>query len=254
MPGSFLLCRFRTGRSRVYPLLGFQESTFLQDYPQQNLLRGFVSDREMVEYILARLESQGEQHGGYAYHGADAPNRIHLTEGNFPAAEHYLSLLHQMDEAMKDLLTQLSSSERDTIVLFLGDHWPALEEGFYQALHGGGFDSLQEQMLCYTVPFFLWANFDIAEETAVQTSLNYLGVRLLQAAGVQLPPYYQFLEEMQAQIPAINVFGCVSQESGGFIPLDAAADRESLWLNRYAILQYNALFDKKNRSGQFFPD
>ena len=38
-------------RTQVYPLLGFSEMTFDDNYPYQDLIREFVSDREMYSYV-----------------------------------------------------------------------------------------------------------------------------------------------------------------------------------------------------------
>lgn len=47
------------GRKVTYPRLGFKESTFLPDYPQENLLREYVSDQEMYEYVIDKLTADG---------------------------------------------------------------------------------------------------------------------------------------------------------------------------------------------------
>ena len=85
-----------------------------------------------------------------------------------------------------------------------------------------------------------------------RTSLNYLGRYMLEAAGMELPPYYQFLKEMEAVIPAVNHTGYYSKEQGKYITLAEASGQEKEWLDRYAVLQYNDLFDEENRSEQFF--
>ena len=107
-------------------------------------------------------------------------------------------------------------------------------------------------MLQYTVPFLIWANFDIPEQTVDLTSLNYLPRYLLEAAGLQLPAYYQFLSDTEAVIPAINAYGYYSLSQNTFLTLDEATGEEAQWLNRYAMLQYNNLFDAKHRSSTFY--
>ena len=66
----------------------------------------------------------------------------------------------------------------------------------------GSFDTLTEQTLQYQVPFYLWASFDIPEESVPLTSLNYLPLLLLKTAGIPLSPYYQLLSDVQqASLP-----------------------------------------------------
>ena len=72
-------------------------------------------------------------------------------------------------------------------------------------------------------------------------------------AGISLPPYNQFLSEMETVIPAINANGFYSLVTSCYLDFDEADEVEAKWLNMYEILQYNCIFDEKNRNGVFFP-
>lgn len=252
-------------RTNVYPHLGFDRMSFDTDYPYQDLIREFVSDREMYRYVLDALEDaeQGplflfgitmQNHGDYIYEGPNYEQTIFLEDYamEHPMAEQYLNLLHESDKAVEAFLTELEDWPEDTIVLFFGDHFPQVEGDFFLEVHGGPFETLPEQQLQYTVPFFLWANYDIPEQTIECTSLNYLGRYLLGVAGIQLPPYYRFLKDLETVIPAVNANGYYSLSQGTYLPLDQAEGEEAQWLDWYEILQYNGMFDNKNRSGIFF--
>lgn len=252
-------------RTTAYPLLGFSESTFEDSYPYENLIREYISDREMYEFLLDRLDDQGEtplflfgismqNHGGYTYEGDNYTQTVFLEgyEGEYSDVEQYLTLLHESDCAMEYLLTALQKRERKTVVLFFGDHFPSVEAGFYEELNGGPLDTLESQMKEYMVPFFIWANYDIPEQEVEITSLNYLSRYLLEAAELPLSPYHEFLKDLEEEIPAINALGYYSKSQGGYIPLSDARDEEAAWLSRYAKLQYNHLADAKNKSELFF--
>lgn len=252
-------------RPTAYPNMGFETSTFVDDYPCEKLVREFVSDQEMYEYVLNALEKQKEKplflfgitmqnHGGYTYTGENFVQTIQL-DGNqqeYPAAEQYLSLINQSDQALKNFIEKLDEQPRDTVLLFFGDHMPNLEKEFYEALHGGPFKTLSEQQLQYKVPFLIWANYDIPEQTVACTSLNYLGRYLLEAADIELPPYYQFLKELEENIPSLNAMGYYSVSQQSFLPLDQARGQEAQWLKKYQEIQYNGLFDRKSRNESFF--
>ena len=85
------------------------------------------------------------------------------------------------------------------------------------------------------------------------TSLNFLSTLTLERAGVELPEYNKFLAELMDVVPAINSRGYYSKSKGCYLHLDEAAGEEAEWINRYHILQYNSMFDKKRRSDVFFP-
>lgn len=257
-----------TGWSRptVYPLLGFDRFTFIEDYPQEDLIRSFVSDREMFSYVMNTMNTKDpdsplfvmgitmQNHGHYYYGGADFTPSVQLEgyDKDYPQAEQYLSVLHETDKALEAFLTALQDYPEDTIVLFFGDHLPSIENDFYTALNGGPIDTDAEKAQLYTVPFFIWSNFDTKQASIPCTSLNYLPCYLLEYAGLELPAYYSMLADIRDTVPAINAYWYYSLEQGDFVPIDSASGTEAEVLSKYRILQYNNLFDKKNRNYKLF--
>lgn len=258
-------------RKRNYPILGFEESTFIDSYPNQNLLRTYISDQEMYEFMLNRLNQETESplfffgvsmqnHGGYGYTGEDFVKTISLTDypDQFPRAEQYLSSLHASDSALEYLIENLRNSSEDTIVLLFGDHLPRVENELFEALCGGPLDTLEEQMRQYSVPFFIWANFDLDARVIEHTGLNYLSTYLLEAAGLPLSPYHKMLQELSETIPAINPLGYYSAVQGKFLTVEEAPPQDANAIDRLAFLQYNNLFDPSARSftlfSQFLPN
>ena len=252
-------------RTKAYPYLGFDDATFIEDYPQEDLVRAYVSDREMYAYILDRLDSGKaepqfifgitmQNHGGYEPTEENYVHTIELQDysRDYPEAEVYLTLTNYSDDAVKYFFGELEKREKDTIVLFFGDHLPTMETAFLEELYGGGFHTLDDKMLQYTVPFYIWANYDIEEKTVGCTSLNYLSCYLLEAAGIRLPPYFQFLKDAEAVIPSVNAHGYYSEELQSYQTADNARGQEQEWLEKYRTLQYNGIFDKKNLSRHFF--
>ncbi|MBQ3055762.1 MAG: LTA synthase family protein [Oscillospiraceae bacterium] len=257
-------------RKKLYPEFGFVDATFLDSYPQKNLLRTYVSDQEMYEFMLEKIKAPRENplfffgvsmqnHGGYDYTGEDFVNTVSLTDypDLFPRAEQYLSTLHASDKALEFLIESLRDFPEDTILLLFGDHQPWLEGEFYESIGAWKLSGLEKTMTQYTVPFFIWANYDISPEEIPLTGINYLPHRLLTAAGLPLSPYYESLRELEQIIPALNPYGYYSKEAQGYLPLEDAAGAEKNALDRLAILQYNNLFDPAHRSyslfGQFIP-
>lgn len=254
-------------RNTIYPYFGFDKITFSEAYANNYPLRYYTSDRDMFEYILENLADKEDDrplflfgvtmqnHGGYDYNGDNFVERIQFTqsEGEYPLATQYINLLNETDKAVKYFINQLKRQKEPTIVLFFGDHLPQLEKDFYTDLYGGNFKTLPEQQLHYTVPFFIWANYDIPEETIFCTSLNYLSVHLLEAAGLPLSPYQRFLADTETIIPALNHSGFYSKEQETFIPYNEASPKEQEALNRYQSLVYNHLFDRRHKNTIFFP-
>lgn len=253
-------------RPAVYDYLGFDQCYFLEDFPQENYVRDYVSDREMFEFLIETYEAQKDEplfffgvtmqnHGAYYYSGDNYTQYISLEEygDDFPDAEQYLSLIYETDRAVEYLISYFQDVDEDVLIVFFGDHQPKVDEAFFETIGGGTADTLAEQQKRYQVPFFIWANYDIDEAYVDCTSLNYLSSYVYQAAGLTLPPYNRFLQELETVIPVINANGFYSLSSGGYLSFDEAEGEEQQWLALYEALQYNSCFDKTNRSQIFFP-
>lgn len=220
----------------------------------------------MYEFTLDKLKTRDtekplflfgitmQNHGGYTYKGEDFINTVKLTgySKEYPKAEQYFTLINESDKALEYLITELKNYNEKTIVVFFGDHFPKVETEFYEELHGGSYDTLSEQLLQYKVPFMIWANYDIEEKNVECTSLNYLSRYMLDAAGIELPSYHNFLKDMENVVPAMNALGYYSVSEGGFVSYDKAKGEEAAWLNQYEALQYNNLFDEENRDDELF--
>lgn len=252
-------------RPTAYSHLGFDECYFVEDFPQENYVREYVSDQEMFEFLIETYEAQKEyplfifgvtmqNHGGYTYSGENYTQSISLNDyDEFPEVEQYLSLIHETDKAVECLITYFENVDEDVVIVFFGDHQPKINDAFYEAISGTSADTLDEQQKRYEVPFFIWANYDIEEKYIDCTSLNYLSSYVYDVAGINLPPYNQFLSEMETVIPAINANGFYSLNAGGYLPFDEANEDEARWLSLYEMLQYNNIFDREHYNETFFP-
>lgn len=253
-------------RPTAYEYLGFDESYFIEDFPQMNFVRKYVSDQEMFEFLIKTYEAQKENplflfgvsmqnHGGYTYAGENYTQHISLNNfgDEYPKVEQYLSLIHETDKAVEHLITYFQNVDDDVVIVFFGDHQPKIDESFYEAISGTTADTLDEQQKRYKIPFFIWANYDIEEKSVDCTSLNYLSSYVYDVAGIPLPPYNQFLQEMEKTIPSINANGFYSSSAERYLPFDKANEDELAWLESYEILQYNSIFDNRHRNDVLFP-
>ena len=260
---------YETGWSRdlVYPTLGFDESYFIEHFDQSQLIRKYISDEELYSKIIERYESRKvnenlfimsismQNHGGYATSYDNFPENYYKIGRSYTDANQYFSLIRESDNALRDFVNYFETVEEPVEIIFFGDHQPSLNRKFYEILNGKGLSGLTlgELQALYTVPFFIWTNYDTPEETVEITSLNYLSTLALERAGIDLPPYNQFMSDMMEVVPAINSRGYYSIEHGKYIHVEDALGKELEWIKKYESLQYNGLFDAKNKSSIFFP-
>lgn len=253
-------------RTTVYPYYGFDNIYFKEAYLQENLLRGHVSDQEMYEQLITWYEAKEDDenvfyfgvtmqnHSPYDYQSTEFEEDIKV-EGyskEYPDVNQYLTIINRSDQALEYLVNYFKTVEKDVVLLFFGDHFPRISNEFYSEIYKEGFETLEEQMLQYKVPFVIWTNFDIEENIVECTSLNYLSNYVYKAAEMELSPYNRFLDEMMEYVPAINAHGYYSKEKGKFISLDEAEGNEAKWIEKYQNLQYNSTFDDEGKSEIFW--
>ena len=238
-------------RDTVYPAMGFSEMYFLPDFDNAAKVRNYVSDQSDFEKIVEIYENKGDNplflfnvtmqnHSSYTESFDNFDPQIEV-EGGSQTLNNYLSLLSLSDAALGELISYFEEQEEDTIIVFFGDHQTTnsvIEPILKQNGKSSSTLTEEEQADRYKVPFFIWANFDIEEETGVETSVNYLGAKTLQAAGVPMDGYFTYLSVFSETVPVISA-NHVTLADGTF----TNADDQSELLSDYKGYQYYRLFD-----------
>lgn len=238
-------------RDTVYPAMGFSEMYFLPDFDNAAKVRNYVSDQSDFEKIVEIYENKGDNplflfnvtmqnHSSYTESFDNFDPQIEV-EGGSQTLNNYLSLLSLSDAALGELISYFEEQEEDTIIVFFGDHQTTnsvIEPILKQNGKSSSTLTEEEQTDRYKVPFFIWANFDIEEETGVETSVNYLGAKTLLAAGVPMDGYFTYLSVFSETVPVISA-NHVTLADGTF----TNADDQSELLSDYKGYQYYRLFD-----------
>lgn len=242
-------------RETIYPLLGFERSIFIDEYNRNNKLRSYISDMACVDKIIQVYEEKEagtplflfnvtmQNHGGYTEEFLNFAPDITVEGLDNLSVEQYLSLLKVSDAEFERLVTYFSQVEEDTMIVFFGDHQPNdAVAGPLVKLNGKNIKNFSDGELLtrYEVPYVIWANYDIAEETDLDTSLNYLGVKMLETAGVETYAYQNFLHELEEVYPIIS---SMQVELADGTISNASEEEEGLRL--YESIQYYYLFDNE---------
>lgn len=241
-------------REFIYDLMGFDYRYFQGSFPFEDKLRNYVSDEADFKSILEwRNNTEGpffmfnvtmQNHSNY---GGDFDNFDPQIVAKFKNTysnkylNKYLSLMYETDQDVASLLSELSQSDRKTIVVFWGDHQPNdyVVRPIYKE-YGLDFDNqtYEQQQQRQKTPFFIWANYDIQEQTNVEIILNYLNILLFETAGLQLDEYQTFRKNLwQGQIPMMNAVG-YRNDDGDLVEYDDAPEEIQNLLNEYQNIQY----------------
>jgi len=259
-------------RDKNYPLMGFdrfvtgveygtvteemletlppdvEESLYFGDL---DYIRGFISDSENYRKIYELMEEKEsgkpqfifnitiQNHGSYGYDGDDF-EEVEFCKGASKDINQYLTIAHESDKAFEELITYFESYPEDTIILMFGDHQPALDMP-YTTLFADPSDKVAVREANYTVPYVMWANYDVDWEEQEITSLNYLSAILKKNAGLPADSWDTFRMNLMEQYPAINSYGVVDA-NGNYLQLnEVLANSESV--QEYQHLQYYRTFD-----------
>ncbi|MDD3220233.1 MAG: LTA synthase family protein [Lachnospiraceae bacterium] len=158
-------------RNIVYPYLGFDRFIDIDEFTDPIYFR-YISDRSVYDKILEEQDNNSgetpmflfavtmQNHGGYATQEDVTSAAVDV---NYDDVNQYLTAIRASDQALKRFIEELKTREKPTIVVFFGDHYPNLNAGFMNWLYQKN-DSeltLEELERKYSVPYFIWANYDL---------------------------------------------------------------------------------------------
>lgn len=264
--------RANWSRSRVYDLLGFEETYFIEDmsYDEDDLIREYLSDEYAYSLIQDELTSDedGERtfqfmitmqnHGGYTDYYDNFEVEQYVTDGpvNSIQMDIFLNLMRESDRAIEEFLTWLEDFEEPTVVLVFGDHHPHIP-----LTSNSSYEELYDTMLDYTVPYFIWTNYETYAEPAeihsnltlpedrntvlADTSISYLGLYILELIGVDEPAYYEIIRGIYENVPVLSPIGFYSNDEQAFVGMPDRIhpqyERENDSLSEYTYLVYEML-------------
>ena len=251
-------------RNRAYPFLGFDKFITIDDFKNPQKVRGFVTDEADYQKIIEEYKNKDskpmflfnvtiQNHGGYAINDPNLNENITFPQSEkYRTSKQYYALAKKSDEAIKDLVTYFKNQSNPTIIVFFGDHQPALDENYYKTIPTGTKASeMQEAVNKHTVPFFVWANYDIKAENIGTISVNYLQNILLKTAGLSMTSYNKYLDTLYEKLPVLSTTVCMDKKGNYYNYLDSKMPYASL-VSNYHLVQYNQVFDVSGRNDNLF--
>ncbi|MDR1042966.1 MAG: LTA synthase family protein [Clostridiales Family XIII bacterium] len=275
-------------RPRAYELLGFSRFLGQNSFSDPKMLRRYISDEADYDKLISLYESYKKKsdapiflwtvtmqnHVGYR---EDYPNftpDVHASglsedeQGEYNQVDKLLSLTHESDRAVGELVEYFRRADDPTVIIFFGDHQPQLPQAYYDKvldMDGGGPDEIMKK---YRVPFFIWANFDIEEKEIERVSVNYLSSLALGAVGMEMTDYNEYLLGLYEEVPCVTVYGHYDSAGAyfnteaktqndpnarrGVIEATSDSSPQDEALREYNVIEYNNLFDPKHRMDSFF--
>jgi phosphoglycerol transferase MdoB-like AlkP superfamily enzyme len=199
-------------RGAALSALGFAEFQSASAFADAEHDGYFVSDSALTKSILANLSDDGPPQLIFAIsmgaHGPydDSPIRDHVRRDSIPVPDglsvrnatrlrNYLYLIGNADQALGELVEGLGQRSRRTLLLFYGDHLPALPKTYAHLGFRDGAPPTSQP-----VP---WLLFDSAATGAqgqrVDSAAFFLPGQLLAAAGMADDAYFRLTETVREE-------------------------------------------------------
>ena len=219
-------------------------------------VRGLISDQTSFDRVIQENGDKSyifnvtmQNHGGYDYKEDDFTSKEYVTknvrkdwtgqhtmnsiadgdvEDEVAKVNQYLTCTNLSDQAFKDLIEELEKSDQKTIVLMFGDHQPGV-------LISEHYVDVEEDVdPDYTVPYILWANYDIEFDAPEVISPNYLSAVLKKNAGLGLTAWDRFRLEMMEEYPVVTANYVLNKDLN---------EADLIGLKDYEHVQYMRMFD-----------
>ncbi|MDO4805257.1 MAG: LTA synthase family protein [Lachnospiraceae bacterium] len=255
-------------RHFVYPRMGFDEFLSMDEFSDPKYVRMFISDLADYQEIIRQVEQKEEgeklflfnvtmqNHGGYNYNYFNSSIHVRGYEGGFKHEfEQYETLISISDEALAYLIEYFEMCDEKTLIVFFGDHQPAMDDDFLEYAYGKELEDLtfDEQQLQYLSKFLIWANYDIPEKDDLMLSPNFLSSYVLTLTGLVPAQYNNYLNDAREVIPAMNAYGYLGKD--GKIHKHGGEDSDpevDAKVEEYKCLIYDELVQGRSRNADFY--
>ena len=229
-----------------------------------------ASDAALTDEIIREADSMDAPFFFFAVslqgHGPYEANRYpdSKLEVQTDASEHtrqsirsYSQGAMDADASLARLMEWASKRDRETILVFFGDHLPPLgpvyvETGFMANRVASRTASAEDMMLQHETPLVLWSNKRGAERGTGTISPAFLPLHILDMAGMQHPYYTGFLRQLHERYRVVD----------NHAVFDRSENAEEGWQQRppfppllrdYQMLQYDMIFGSNFARERFFP-
>lgn len=221
-------------RESVYSFLGISDQTYNDAFTEADKKGIMISDEAFLRRLTADIDERIQQdaplfvysvtiqnhqaypYSKYGFRPDPAPVNVQLTDEQTETLAVYMEGVRDSSRMLRELTEYLDSLEEPTLLVFFGDHRPALlnNQEVYRAL-GIQFEeegSAESVLSTYKTPFLLYANRAYADSCDFSAlalpesiSSNYLGAAVYELTGMTgTDPYFDTLESVRRALPIIS--------------------------------------------------
>jgi hypothetical protein len=251
---------------RVYPSLGFERYDYDPVFENAERRRGYVSDMALARHVIGRIEQSPQPlfvfaasmqgHGPYTrqnYPSYDVQIQHGFSRDTDNELYPYAQCVYEADKALAYLVEYFRRSGKPVLLVFYGDHLPALGSAFAETHYLPSTSNeadLAEQVRRYSTPALVWTNAKIkVGKIPAEVCPPILCSYIVRSLGFRHPFYTGFLSRMEAVTPAYSPAVVISPTG----ELRRSITGEPLFED-YGMIGYDLLFGKQYSLHSLFPD
>ncbi len=225
-------------RDKVYPQFGFDEFLSIEDFgglpnvaedtqtpnePHYEVFHSGVSDAGTYEMMLKMLEEHDEplfffdvtmaNHGSYDQNNIPADYQQHYHVADYEgettdeSLNEYLACIERSDDDLRDLIARLKNLKRPVVLVFFGDHQPAITSEFNDYWYTDEPADVHARR-AFSSDYVIWANYDVAGQAQAgvrdETSVDMLAAKTLDLIGAPVTDYQAALLDIQKSIRSLS--------------------------------------------------
>lgn len=220
-------------RDTGYPLIGIDNLNFENEVARFRYERkgGYLSDNLFSDFMIDLLENgEGENkfvmgismQAHQPYENKFKADQLEILTENPNLAENamkpfrnFTMAMYDADLALGKLVDYIDSREKETVLIYFGDHLPTLGANYAAYTQSGLINSTQrltraERLATQCTPFLIYSNYELGESSLVHEGKDneIASYNLMNAAaeliGAPRSEYHQWLADFGLAFPGYN--------------------------------------------------
>lgn len=259
-------------RNKVYQALGFQEFQTEDTMPAMSKRGQFASDDSLTRHIMQEadradgpffyfavtLQGHGPYEAGRYANGSLTVQSPVLTSASTESLQTFTRGVKESDQSFKTLIDWARKRERETILVFFGDHLPPLNEVYTEtnympnvvATRRASVETMKRE---HETPLVVWSSKRGIQKDIGSVSPALLPQYIVRMAGYRHPFYTGILGRVSERYTVIDRHQLIGRNNRAQADW-AQSGRVDPLIRDYRFLQHDMMFGDRFSEERFFPE
>lgn len=263
-------------REKAYEVLGFDDFYSEEHFEGADRIRNqqYITDDAVVDRIIAEYEKNEATDQPFFCHTVTMQNHASFYLDDYPVEEQidfthdcelneeaynalrsYATGIHLADAALGKLVAYFEQVDEPTVILFFGDHQPAVygdtRDLWVEVGYASDRVSPEGLVDLQSTPYVVWNNFE-QEPTHQEETLSMFHMMPYITRTLNLPrPYFHtYMDSLYEQVKGVTRQVAVN---GQELPVAALSAEEQEKFDEYLLLVYDGLIGQRYTNKLLYP-